>query len=337
MLVKRLMTLIAALAMLSCGEARAHEGRPLFVQIVEQGQSRVSLSVSVPPSVPDDNRPELALAGACQPVTAAEKLDGVSLREFICAKPGLQDAALNIHFPHGNPAVTTLVLARLADGSEMVATVPPGTTRYSFGASRSSVQVAGDYTRLGIEHILGGIDHLLFVFGLFLLSRNSKQLLIVLTGFTVAHSLTLTAATLGWVNVPIPPTEAVIALSIVFVAREVLRTEDSLAKRLPVVVSFAFGLLHGFGFASVLSDTGLPRENLLTALVFFNVGVELGQIAFVLVLVAMAAGLRAVAKRYAGKVRSLRGWPVRQTKWTAYALGAVSAMWFLERTVEMFA
>lgn len=333
----RVLAVFLAPLLLLVKPVAAHEGRPLFVQIIEGEPGNFNMFAAVPLSVPNDNQPELKLGGACDRIVGKEDTSAQTIRRYRCDGPRLQGATLDIDFPRGNPAVTTLVLARMADGSESVQTIPPDMTSYSFEKGRSAFNIAIDYIWLGVVHILGGIDHLLFVFGLFLLARDWRQLLIVLTGFTIAHSLTLTASTLGWVNIPIAPTEAVIALSIVFVARELLRNEGSLAKRFPVIVAFAFGLLHGFGFASVLRETGLPQDNLLTALLFFNVGVEMGQIAFVLFLMLSAAGLRAIVARWPRELPTAVVEIPRQTRLAAYALGAIATMWFLERSVAMFA
>lgn len=314
----------------------AHEGRPLMVRIVEHKSGEVTMLAAVPPSISSDNNPKLALGGSCRVARAEAASPDTSLKQYRCNKIGLKDAILTIRYPLGNPAVTTLLLVQTLDGAEEIRTIPPDVTFHRFSQSTSTLTVAVDYARLGIVHILGGIDHLLFVFGLFLLSRDWRELLGVLTGFTIAHSFTLAASTLGWVNLSIAPTEAAIALSIVFVARELLRREDSLTKRFPVLVAFAFGLLHGFGFASVLRDTGLPSDNLFTAMLFFNVGVELGQIAFVTALMLLTAGYGRIAYLRGVSQESVTAPACIQRRIAVYALGTISAMWFLQRTVAAF-
>lgn len=180
--------------------------------------------------------------------------------------------------------------------------------------------IAVDYTRLGVEHILTGFDHLLFVVALTLLVRAGRSLLATVTAFTVAHSLSLAATVLGLVRVPSPPVEAIIALSIVLVCVECLRPADSLARRAPWLVAFAFGLLHGLGFASALLAIGLPETHVPMALLFFNVGVELGQLATI----AVVAGLSALATR----LGLSRPW---QRPGVIYVMGSVAAAWSLER------
>jgi hydrogenase/urease accessory protein HupE len=185
---------------------------------------------------------------------------------------------------------------------------------------RSLAPIAADYTRLGVEHILTGFDHLLFVVALALLVRVGRSLLATVTAFTVAHSLSLAATVLGLVNVPSPPVEAIIALSIVLVCVECLRPADSLARRAPWLVAFAFGLLHGLGFASALLAIGLPQTHVPLALLFFNIGVELGQLA----IIAVVTGMGALATR----LRLSRPW---QRPGVVYVMGSVAAAWSLER------
>jgi hydrogenase/urease accessory protein HupE len=194
----------------------------------------------------------------------------------------------------------------------------------------SAFDVVRTYTGLGIEHILLGIDHLLFVLVLLLLVRGLRRLVATVTAFTVAHSVTLGAATLGFVHVPPAPVEAVIALSILFLASELARRrvggDADLTERFPWVVAFSFGLLHGFGFAGALSEVGVPAQAVPLALLFFNVGVELGQLLFI----AAVFGLGWLVRRSA--VRVPRGWQ----RAAAYGIGSVAAFWVVQRTVAIF-
>ena len=147
------------------------------------------------------------------------------------------------------------------------------------------------YTVLGIEHILTGVDHLMFVLALIMLVRGTRRLLVTVTAFTLAHSITLALATLGIIHVPGPPVEATIALSIVFVASEIvqgLRGHEGLAAKKPWLVAFSFGLLHGLGFAGALAEVGLPVNAIPLALLFFNIGVEIGQLLFIAAVIAAA-------------------------------------------------
>jgi hypothetical protein len=199
--------------------------------------------------------------------------------------------------------------------------VEVGDLRGGFG---SGLSIAGTYFGLGAEHILLGVDHLLFVLGLLLLVRGIGPLVKTITAFTLAHSLTLCASVLGLVPVDRAPIEAAIALSIILLAREIVAADRGvlhLTHRKPWLVAFVFGLLHGFGFAGALGDIGLPQRAVPLALLFFNVGVEAGQLLFVLVLVALAT--------VAGK--SARAGLPRLKPALGYALGALATLWFIDR------
>lgn len=213
-------------------------------------------------------------------------------------------------------------LLRLVDGRS------PRLTVYGIPASAglaSLKPIAADYTRLGVEHILTGFDHVLFVLALALLVRRRRQLIATVTAFTVAHSLTLACTVLGLISLPSPPVEAAIALSIVLVAAESLRAPTSLAHRAPWLVAFAFGLLHGFGFASSLLAIGLPERHVPAALLFFNVGVELGQLG----VLAVVGLLRLV-------LHKLQIETARSARWLVYGIGGTAAFWSIERCLAVF-
>jgi hypothetical protein len=196
-------------------------------------------------------------------------------------------------------------------------------------------EVVRTYLVLGVEHILLGIDHLLFVLALLLIVSGIGRLVATVTAFTVAHSITLGAATLGFVHVPSAPVEAIIALSILFLASELARQRtagggaaetDNLTRRFPWLVAFAFGLLHGFGFAGALSEVGVPQHAVPLALLFFNIGVELGQLLFI----AAVFGFAWLVRRSAVRVPAI--WP----RAVAYGVGSVAAFWVVERTIGVF-
>jgi hydrogenase/urease accessory protein HupE len=184
--------------------------------------------------------------------------------------------------------------------------------------------IALDYTRLGVEHILGGFDHLMFVLAITILVRRRRTLVAAITAFTLAHSVTLAATVFGWVTLPSAAVETTIALSIVLACAECLRPSNSLAHRLPWLVTFAFGLLHGMGFASALLETGLPEQHVPSALLFFNVGVELGQLAAIAVFLAAAWLVTRFESRPAWSKRAF-----------IYAMGSTAAYWSLERGLAM--
>jgi hypothetical protein len=214
-----------------------------------------------------------------------------------------------------------------ADGPMRVYTLTPAQpTVQLYGSAddrRGIGEIAWAYVVLGVEHILGGIDHLLFVIGLLFLVGFRKGLVGTITAFTVAHSLTLGASALGWLSLRAAPVEATIALSILLVASEALRQRQSAARRWPAAVAFLFGLVHGLGFASALQQVGLPQQHLLVALLTFNVGVEIGQLA----VVATAWAL----------LRLTSGWTrlSHARNPALYAMGGVAAYWTLGRMLAL--
>jgi hydrogenase/urease accessory protein HupE len=222
------------------------------------------------------------------------------------------------------------VLARLVrlDGTVQLERILPVNPSFVGRPSPGRLEVVRTYTVLGIEHILTGFDHLLYVLAMLILVRGWRRIVATMSAFTATHSLTLTAATLGWVQVPQPPVEACIALSIIFVAREIVqarRGRAGLTARWPWAVSFAFGLMHGFGFAGALAQVGLPVGAIPAALLFFNVGVELGQLIFVASVLALIAAGRSLAQRF----------QLRQPDWlwrvAPYAIGGLASLWLVER------
>jgi hydrogenase/urease accessory protein HupE len=259
-------------------------------------------------------------------------------RRTIRRDGGLAGQAVSIE---GLSATSTDVLVRVESIEGVIQTERLSPTKSSFvvQAVPGSGEVAATYLRLGVEHILFGFDHLLFVLALVILVRDWRRVAVTVTAFTVAHSITLAAATLGFVNVPGPPVEATIALSIMLVCVEILnarRGKPSLTARLPWLVAFSFGLLHGFGFAGALAEVGLPQHAIPIALLFFNLGVEVGQLVFVATVLTTLDLFRSAMALRLGPV------PVqhavnRLDVITAYAIGAVAAFWLIERTSDFLA
>lgn len=248
---------------------------------------------------------------------------------LVCAD-GLAGRSLRIEGLH---LQKTDVLLRFAPQQQSVATLrlTPAASRVDLPEVFSPIQVLSVYGKLGFEHILEGLDHLLFVFALLLLIRDWRRLVGAITAFTVAHSITLALATLGHISVPGPPVEAVIALSVVFLAIEYLKSGDGqtrLSVRAPWVVAFAFGLLHGLGFAGALQEIGLPETDLGLALLAFNLGVEAGQLAFVAVLLMLVAVVRQIAPNSGKITQSLHR--IGQNA-VGYAIGGVATFWLVDR------
>jgi hydrogenase/urease accessory protein HupE len=311
--------------------AHAHEARPGYLELQQTASETWSVLWKVPaqgdmrlaiyPQFPD------TCALLSEPI-AFQTAVAHTERTSVACKGGLVGREIGVK---GLSATMTDVLVRStrADGSVQVARLTPSTPTFVVEAMPSSWEVARTYTLLGVEHILRGIDHLLFVLGLMLLVRDKWLLVKTITAFTIAHSVTLAAATLGWMRVSQPPVEAVIALSILFLAGELAkrqRGDAGLMERYPWIVAFIFGLLHGFGFAGALREVGLPESDIPLALFTFNVGVELGQLLFVgTVLVALAA-LR----------RFLRQLPAWTRAMPAYAIGTMASFWWLQRMAPLF-
>jgi hydrogenase/urease accessory protein HupE len=228
----------------------------------------------------------------------------------------------------GLTATMTDVLVRLErlDGSAQITRLTPSSPSFVVEAAPRALEVARTYAVLGVEHILTGVDHLLFILALLLITRGGWKLVKTVTAFTISHSLTLTAATFGFVHVPQRPVEAVIALSIVFVAAEILRIRqgvESITSRAPWLVAFTFGLMHGLGFASGLSEAGLPAGHIPTALLFFSGGVEAGHFMFIGVVLAFIALVRRVRVPF----------PSWSELIPPYAIGSVAIFWVLQRIV----
>lgn len=218
-----------------------------------------------------------------------------------------------------------LVRVDRLDGTQQLERISTSAASFVLAPSPGRWEVAYTYTVLGTEHILSGIDHLLFVLALLMIVRGTRRLLITITAFTVAHSITLALATLDVVRIPGPPVEAVIALSIVFVASEIVqlrRGHEGLAARKPWLVASSFGLLHGLGFAGALAEVGLPQYAIPQALLFFNVGVEIGQLLFI----AAVLQLIYMTRKYLGS-QIVQKAPIV----TAYGIGTVASFWVIER------
>ena len=223
-----------------------------------------------------------------------------------------------------NTMTDALVRVSFLDGTSWVRRLTPQEPSAAIPLLQNGWSVAGLYLKLGVEHILLGVDHLLFVLALLIITRRTWLLIKTVTAFTIAHSLTLALATLGYVHVPPAPVEALIALSIAFVAVEIVRQwhgQDGLTARAPWVVAFTFGLLHGLGFAGALSEIGLPEGQIPLALFFFNVGVEIGQLLFIAAVLGMFAVVR----------RMRPSWPRWARLAAPYAIGSIAMFWVIER------
>ncbi|MGH8767037.1 MAG: HupE/UreJ family protein [Burkholderiales bacterium] len=329
--IQRAFPLLVLLAAYACG-ALAHEVRPAYLELRQSGLETYDVLWKVP-GRGEDLRLALYVEFPADtveltPPRASFVNNAFFERWSVKRAGGLGGGAIRIA---GLNATLTNALVRLErlDGAVQIARLTPASPSFVVGTSPDKLQVAVTYVRLGIEHILGGYDHMLFVFALILIVRGGKKLVWTVTAFTLAHSITLALATLGMVQVPGPPVEATIALSILLLATEIVRLErgqGSLTARWPWVVAFAFGLLHGFGFAGALSEIGLPHGEIPLALAAFNVGVELGQLAFI----AGVFAVRSLARRI--ELPALVGRVAKPA--ASYAIGTLAAFWFFERLLR---
>jgi hydrogenase/urease accessory protein HupE len=326
-----LLTLTFMLAANTPEIACGHEVRPGYLELRQIGTETWSVLWKVPAQGEmrlsiHPQFPEMC-APASEP-TASQIIGAFTERTTMVCKGGLIGRAIGID---GLSATITDALVRSvrADGSVQVARLTPSAPAFVFEGTLGSLQVARAYTSLGVEHILGGIDHLLFVLGLLLIVRSRWLLVKAITAFTVAHSVTLGAATLDWVHVPQPPVEAVIALSILFLASELAKQRHGhrgLIEHYPWIVAFTFGLLHGFGFAGALREVGLPENEIPLALLTFNVGVEIGQLLFVGTVLLALAALRRLFLRVPAWIHAT----------PAYGIGTMAACWWLQRMAPLF-
>jgi hydrogenase/urease accessory protein HupE len=338
---KRFRFLFAVLATLLASPALSDELRPgylemrqtspdaynLLFKIPARGQDlRLAIYIKLPEGTQDVAPPRASFSEGAYVERRTVRRDG-----------GLAGQAVSIE---GLSATSTDVLVRIESVAGAVQTerLSPTKTAFIIQAVPGAGEVAATYLRLGVEHILFGFDHLLFVLALVILVGDWRRVAVTVTAFTIAHSITLAAATLGFVNVPGPPVEATIALSIMLVSVEILnarRGMPSLTARLPWLVAFSFGLLHGFGFAGALAEVGLPQHAIPVALLFFNLGVEIGQLAFVAA-VLTASGLFRAALALLLEHALIQRTVNRLDVIAAYAIGAVAALWLIERTSAFF-
>jgi len=302
-----------------------HESRPGYLELreTENGSfdslwkkpARGELLLSIEPVFPE----------GCTSTVATQEIvaNALFVRKTITCEGGL--AGRTIHIA-GLQSTLTDVLVRIyyLDGVEETHLLKPASPSVTIGERATATSRAAAYARLGMEHIILGVDHLLFVLGLLLIVDDRWMLIKTITSFTVAHSITLAIATLGYASAPMLPLNAAIALSILFLGPEIVRKwrgGTSLTIRHPWVVAFAFGLLHGFGFATGLMAMGLPKGEIPLALFLFNVGVEVGQILFVILVILLERSFRTLEVV----------WPRFAKMFPGYAVGSLGAFWTIQR------
>lgn len=324
-------TMAAFLCLLAAQPASAHETRPGYLELTEVEPDQYDALFKVPILSGARLKIYAVLPASCAPLTPTSIYTTPTAlleRTRVSCEKGLVGQTIGIR---GLEALITDVLVRIQplEGAALMHRLRPNDASFVVPAAPSRLEVAGTYLGLGVEHILGGIDHLLFVLALLLLVRGFRLLLKTISAFTVAHSITLALATLGFVDVAGAPVEAVIALSILFLASEIAHARagrEGLTLRYPWVVAFTFGLLHGLGFAGALSEVGLPQSDIPLALFLFNVGVELGQLLFVAAVLGVVMMIRRVRIE----------WPEWSWQVPAYGIGSVAAFWCVQRIVAFW-
>ena len=318
-----LLCLLAALIFFQ-GASSAHEVRPAYLHVKETSQNQFDVIWKQP--VVEGKRlkiqpvfPEVCAETSARDIrslgsTATERYNiSCDLTSGVIVLEGLERTLTD-----------AFVRVDYLNGEQTSGVIKPSAPRFDLGSDRSSPAI--DYIKIGVDHIIYGWDHLLFVIGLVMLVSR-RQIIGVATAFTLAHSLTLALAALGFLNLPTRPVEILIAMSIVLLAVEIVRKSrggTSIAVRKPYLISFFIGLIHGAGFASALSDIGLPKGTELLALLLFNLGVELGQVAIILLLLALIW----IAVKIAANSRK----PLEFA--SAYLIGTIGMYWTVERLSE---
>jgi len=311
---------------LTIPNASAHELRPAYLEMREIAPDTFSVVWKVPARGEFRLALDLRLPEACEPtmepVGTIENAAFLKRWRVLC-RDGIRGGEIRVD---GLRTTLTDVLVRIEylGGVTQIGRLTPEIPVVTISGTQSATEISGTYFWLGVDHILSGFDHLLFVLALILLIRDVWMLVKTVTAFTVAHSITLAGATLGYFSLAPAPVEASIALSIAFVASELVKSQTGsggLAQSYPWIIAFAFGLLHGFGFAGALHEIGLPQSDVPLALLMFNLGVEAGQLMFIAAVLILVAAVRVLVKLPLAPIRL----------GSAYLIGTIASFWFIER------
>jgi len=294
--------------------AVADDINPLLVELRELQPGVFSVRQQVPPELPSFYQPQVRMPKGCEEASPSSNVDPSRASKIYRCSGELRGKSLSISYPGPNPSMHTALRIRFANGAQLATMMGPEERRWDIPGAETWTLVARRYAALGATHILQSMDHLFFVICLLWVARTWPRVLTTITGFTVAHSVTLVLSALGVIGVPSAPLETSIALS---------GRQDTWTWRYPVVVASGFGLLHGLGFASALSQIGLPQTELVVGLLFFNIGVELGQIAFIVFILGLQRSFRLLQIE----------WPRLVAQVPIYTIGVLSAWWTM-RGVE---
>lgn len=292
--------------------AQAHDGLPLTIVMTEQNGERYTVRLVLPPSVTEGDRPLLSLSAPCRRSAG---------NAFVCPG-GLSNVKAEFDWPRTTPSLPTLVRITWRDGQQGTALGAAGQSRIALPVREDRGAIFADYLWIGIDHILTGWDHLAFLACLAILAGSFRRIALVVTGFTLGHATSICASALGFAGLPATPVEAMIAFSVMVLAAEVIRNaRSSLIWRFPFAISALFGVFHGFGFATALAEIGLPRTELPAALLAFNLGIELGQLALVLAGLAVFALMRRIWEPGIARVSTSLVW----------SAGCIAGYWFMQR------
>ncbi|ASD69523.1 HupE/UreJ family protein [Pseudoalteromonas piscicida] len=312
-------------------QIHAHDARPIVIEINQRAQL-ADINIKVPASLSADSLPRITIDAQCEG-KAESRLRHQSgaflMSQTVQCEQSIAGRQLNIHFPASNPSLSTLVTVNLENGQQHSQLLAPQQTDWQIPSEENARGIVWQYTQMGALHIFAGWDHLLFVLCLVILAGSLRRIAITATGFTFGHSITLIATALNWIRVPTAFCEILIALSIVFMAVEIAKGDKLLwGYRQPVLVATSFGLIHGFGFAAVLDEIGLPQVELFWGLVSFNVGIELGQLTFIITVVTVF--------KIASQIPLLQWVKHIPSQTYIYVIGSVAAFWFWQRSISLF-
>jgi hydrogenase/urease accessory protein HupE len=340
-------------------QSMAHEGRPVYIQVNVQDLGVVDVRWKIPPVMVSGQEPRIILQGNdCQRIRL-DSLNGSDFNtrtlnrlsghnQYQCLISNNSPMRVVLTYPDNNPVLSSLIRVQKKDGPSYSLFNGPDIVTIILPKKVTLIDVAQQYIQGGFLHILSGFDHLLFVLCLMLIAQGKRALFLTITGFTLGHSITLGLASLNMVNVHINVVEVLIALSIVMLIVEITKAAfggypQSVIWRYPVIVSLGFGLLHGFGFASALGEFGLPANMKISALVFFNIGIELGQLAFIVIVLGL---INLTSYVYLNIFNQNITLPERMTFGGGgrmhfsiiflYTIGSLSCYWFLDRSISLF-